>query len=71
MFLACSLTRDFASTMEIPVAFEERHRINDGEMALGAVLTRIVATGSDMVIEEVSWSPQGSRGIDFLNMTRL
>ena len=51
MFRACSLTRDFASTIEIPVAFEERHRINEGEMALGALLARIVATGNDIVIE--------------------
>jgi hypothetical protein len=50
MFLACSLTRDFASIMLIPAAFEERHRTYEGEMALGAPFTRIVAAGNDMAV---------------------
>lgn len=48
MFRACSLTRDFASTMEKPAAFEDRHRTYEGEMAPGAPLARIVAAGNDM-----------------------
>lgn len=49
MFRACSLTRDFASTIEDP-AFVERHRTKEDVRALFCALwTRILAAGSDMV----------------------
>lgn len=38
--------------MEIPVTFEERHRTNEGEMAFGALFTRIVAAGKDIGKDE-------------------